>query len=188
MGVRIGKSRRVNGCFYCHRRKNDRSADEKMMTAWQPPPWEKEVICRRYVQRVTGYSRVQVARLIGQYQKGSQIRGRKGARHCFERLYTAQDVRLLAKTDELRQWLGCALGASPSRSWPTWRAVTPARERVTGRPAIAGCHSHRIRRLACARPGGLAFEGVRAEHIVRQHYNGSVSRSPSVQVRPGAGS
>ncbi len=44
-----------------------------MMTAWQPPPLEKEVICRRYVQRVTGYSRAQVARLTGQYQKGSQI-------------------------------------------------------------------------------------------------------------------
>ena len=51
--------------------RHDCSVDEKMMPAWQPPPFEKEVICQRYVQRVTGYSRAQVARLIGQYQKGS---------------------------------------------------------------------------------------------------------------------
>lgn len=58
-------------------------------------------VLRRYVQAVTGYSRAQAARLIGQYRKGGQMRGRKGERHRFERRYTAQDVRLLAKTDEL---------------------------------------------------------------------------------------
>ena len=58
-------------------------------------------VLRRYVQAVTGYSRAQAARLIGQYRKGVQMRGRKGERHRFERRYTAQDVRLLAKTDEL---------------------------------------------------------------------------------------
>ena len=58
-------------------------------------------VLRRYVQAVTGYSRAQAARLIGQYRKSGQMRGRKGERHRFERRYTAQDVRLLAKTDEL---------------------------------------------------------------------------------------
>ena len=62
-------------------------------------------VLRRYVQAVTGYSRAQVARLIGQCQKGGPMRRRKGARHCFERRYTPQDVRLLARTDELHSTL-----------------------------------------------------------------------------------
>lgn len=53
-------------------------------------------VVRRYRRAVTGYSRAQVARLIRTFQRTGQVRRRSGARH-----YTAADIRVLAKTDEL---------------------------------------------------------------------------------------
>ena len=56
---------------------------------------------RRFVAKVTGLSRAQSTRLIGQYQRTGHIRDRRyGATRPFERRYTAADIRLLAEVDE----------------------------------------------------------------------------------------
>ena len=62
-------------------------------------------VLRRYLRAVTGYSRAQVARLIRGFQKTGQVRRQAGSRHRFAMRYTAADIRLLAKTDELHATL-----------------------------------------------------------------------------------
>jgi transposase InsO family protein len=65
---------------------------------------EKGVI-RRYLQKVTGYSRSQVSRLIAEYKRTGRLKKTEYRRHCFPLKYTPSDVILLARTDELHGWL-----------------------------------------------------------------------------------
>jgi len=65
---------------------------------------EKGVI-RQYVQKVTGYSRSQVSRLIGEYKRTGRLKKREYRRHRFPRKYSPSEVQLLARTDELHDWL-----------------------------------------------------------------------------------
>ena len=59
-------------------------------------------LLRAYLQRTTGLSRAQVARLIAAYiAKGGLADGRKGAARPFRRVYTREDILLLAETDAL---------------------------------------------------------------------------------------
>ena len=60
---------------------------------------------RRYIEKVTGYSRSQVSRLIAEYKRTGQLRRRQYRRHRFPRKYTPSEVGLLARTDELHGWL-----------------------------------------------------------------------------------
>jgi len=65
---------------------------------------EKGVI-RQYIQKVTGYSRAQVSRLIAEYKRTGRLRRMQYRRHRFPRKYTPSEVGLLAMTDELHGWL-----------------------------------------------------------------------------------
>ena len=57
---------------------------------------------REYLQKVTGLSRAQVARLIRQYQETGGIRDRRGRpANAFPRRYTEEDAIALAKMDAL---------------------------------------------------------------------------------------
>lgn len=58
-------------------------------------------VVRRYLQKVTGYSRQQLTRLIGHYKRTGKLGRRRQPRHRFTTHYTAQDIVLLAQTDEL---------------------------------------------------------------------------------------
>ena len=61
---------------------------------------EKGLI-RRYLMKITGYSRSQLTRHIHQYCNTGKL-GIKGYnRHKFQKKYTNQDIRLLAKTAQL---------------------------------------------------------------------------------------
>ena len=71
-------------------------------------PWLKRKgkgILRRYIEKVTGYSRSQVARLVGRYQESGILKVTEYQRHRFPEKYTMAEVGLLAKTDELHGWL-----------------------------------------------------------------------------------
>jgi transposase InsO family protein len=72
---------------------------------------EKGVI-RRYIERITSYSRSQVSRLITQYKRRGRLKWMPYRRHRFPRKYTPADVRLLAKTDELH---GCLSGPATKK-------------------------------------------------------------------------
>jgi len=65
---------------------------------------EKGVI-RRYIQKVSGYSRAQVCRLVKQYNQRGRLRKAQQKRHRFPTKYTLTDIALLAKTDELHEYL-----------------------------------------------------------------------------------
>ena len=65
---------------------------------------EKGVI-RQYIERITGYSRSQVSRLITEHKQRGRIKQAPYRRHRFPRKYTPAEVMLLAKTDELHGWL-----------------------------------------------------------------------------------
>jgi transposase InsO family protein len=60
---------------------------------------------RKYISKVTGYSRAQVARLVGVYQKTGHVKQTQYHRHSFPQRYNATDVALLTLTDELHGWL-----------------------------------------------------------------------------------
>lgn len=59
-----------------------------------------------YMQRLTGYSRQHLSKLIGQYRDTQSLKPRKRvSRTSFARHYTAEDVALLAQTDSLHDTL-----------------------------------------------------------------------------------
>jgi len=62
-------------------------------------------VLRRYIEKVTGYSRSQVARLVGRYQVSGKLMVTEYHRHRFPQKYVGKEVGLLAMTDELHGWL-----------------------------------------------------------------------------------
>jgi transposase InsO family protein len=66
---------------------------------------EGKGLIRRYLTKVTGYSRAQVTRLIGKYQESGRLEVKEYRRHRFPLKYSAVEVSLLARTDELHGWL-----------------------------------------------------------------------------------
>lgn len=61
---------------------------------------EKGLI-RRYLMKVTGYSRSQLARQIAQYRKTGEVRIKEYERNKFKKKYTPRDIQLLAQTAQL---------------------------------------------------------------------------------------
>ena len=69
---------------------------------WKLPTRAERGLLRTYLQRTTGLSRAQVARLIAAYlETGKLADGRQGAARPFPRKYTRDDILLLAETDAL---------------------------------------------------------------------------------------
>jgi len=62
-------------------------------------------LVRSYILKMSGYSRAQIARLIGKYQLTGRIKPTEYRRHSFPRRYDTADIALLAETDELHGWL-----------------------------------------------------------------------------------
>ncbi|MDQ3259335.1 MAG: integrase [Pseudomonadota bacterium] len=59
-----------------------------------------------YMQRLTGYSRQHLSRLITQYRESHSLKPRKRvSRTSFARQYTVEDIALLAQTDSLHDTL-----------------------------------------------------------------------------------
>lgn len=57
-------------------------------------------IVMRFLIKITGYSRQQITRLIKQYHDNGKIERQQRTYQGFERLYTSEDIRLLALLDE----------------------------------------------------------------------------------------
>ena len=81
---------------------------------------EKGVI-RRYIEKVSGYSRAQVSRLIRGYHRRGRLRKAQYKRYRFPRSYTVADIALLARTDELHDYLsGPATKKIMEREWAVY--------------------------------------------------------------------
>jgi transposase InsO family protein len=62
-------------------------------------------LVRRYLEKMTGLSRAQITRLIGQYLSGEPVRPKPYRRHRFPARYKRADVELLAAVDEAHETL-----------------------------------------------------------------------------------
>jgi transposase InsO family protein len=79
---------------------------------------EGKGLIRRYLAKMTGLSRAQVARLIRCYQQGGEVRPRAYRRHRFPQRYTRADIELLAAVDEAHETLsGPATQKILQREW-----------------------------------------------------------------------
>jgi hypothetical protein len=80
---------------------------EEVLKRFRYPKLKKDGkgLIKCYLLKMTGYSRAQVTRLIGLYQQYGKIQPGKYRRHRFPQRYSAVDVALLARTDELHGWL-----------------------------------------------------------------------------------
>jgi hypothetical protein len=78
-------------------------------------------VIRRYIEKVSGYSRAQVSRLIGEYNQRGWLRKAQYRRHRFPRRYRSSDIELLARTDELHGYLsGPATRKVMEREWEVY--------------------------------------------------------------------
>jgi len=78
---------------------------------------EKGII-RRYIEKVSGYSRSQVSRLIRAYTQRGRLIVAHYKRHRFPMKYTLTDIVSLARTDELHDYLsGPATKKILEREW-----------------------------------------------------------------------
>jgi Integrase core domain len=80
---------------------------EDVLRRFRYPKLQKEGkgLIKSYLLKVTGYSRSQITRLIRLYQESGKIQKTPYERYHFPQRYSAADVALLAKTDELHGWL-----------------------------------------------------------------------------------
>ena len=78
-----------------------------------------KAIVLRFLERVSGYSRQQITRLVKRSgERRPLVKRYRGSRTCFVRLYTSADVRLLADTDTLHGTLsGLATKKLMERAW-----------------------------------------------------------------------
>lgn len=58
-----------------------------------------------FLQKVSGYSRIQIKRLVKQSIKTGELKRRQRTVKGFTRTYTREDIQLLARTDELHATL-----------------------------------------------------------------------------------
>lgn len=81
-------------------------------------------LVRRYVKKMTGLSRAQVTRLIGQFTKTKAVQPTMYRRHRFRRRYTLADVALLVAVDQAHGRL----------NGPATRAILTREYTVFGNP------------------------------------------------------
>ena len=66
---------------------------------------ESKGLVKRYLTKMTGMSRAQLTRLVGQYLAGEPVQVRRYRRQRFATRYTKADMELLAQTDEAHETL-----------------------------------------------------------------------------------
>lgn len=79
-------------------------------------------LLRRYLAKMTGRSRAQITRLIGQYRVGGEVKAALYRRHRFATRYSGADVELLAAVDEAHETLnGPATRQILEREWQQYQ-------------------------------------------------------------------
>jgi len=102
---------------------------------------EKGLI-KKYLKKVTGYSRPQVTRQIRQYRETGRVRLKEYKRNKFEKKYTNKDIQLLAQTAELHDYPnGAALKKTLGRM-----ANTYGEEKYRNIAAISVSHIYNLKK------------------------------------------
>ena len=113
-----------------------------------------------FLVHVSGYSRIQVKRLVKTWLKHGQLRPVVSAGNGFTRKYTDADRRLLAKLDELHETLsGQATKKLCERAWQLFDL--PAYQRLAG---ISVSHLYNLRHSRTYQRARRKFEKTRSKN------------------------
>jgi transposase InsO family protein len=118
-------------------------------------------LIRTYMERMTGLSRAQCTRLIGQYRTTGRIAVGRSRRRTFPRRYTVEDVALLARVDQAHERL----------SGPATRHILKREFEVYGKveferlAAISNGHLYNLRHSPGYRQRVLHYEKTRPAKV-----------------------
>ena len=124
-------------------------------------------LIRRYLQRVTGYSRPQLTRLIAQYlHTGRLVQRYRASKTSYRRKFTAEDILLLAQIDSLHDTL----------SGPATRVLLQRAFHRFGEARFA-----RLATISVAHLYNLRAKPLYQKH--RRHYTKTQTRPSSIGIR-----
>ena len=133
-------------------------------------------LLRRYLTKMTGLSRAQITRLIGQYRAAGEVRAAPYRRHGFATRYTRSDVELLAAVDEAHETLnGAATRKILEREWKLYQHREY--ERLAG---ISVAQLYRLRQRPAYRQRRLHYTKTRPTPV-----SIGERRRPNPQGQPG---
>ena len=133
-------------------------------------------LLRRYLTKMTGLSRAQITRLIGQYRAAGEVRAAPYRRHRFATRYTRCDVELLAAVDEAHETLnGAATRKILEREWKLYQHREY--ERLAG---ISVAQLYRLRQRPAYRQRRLHYTKTRPTPV-----SIGERRRPNPQGQPG---
>ena len=135
-------------------------------------------LVKRYIEKVTGFSRSQVTRLIRQHRRTGHIRDHRGKppANAFARRYTPYDAALLAEVDEAFGQL-----SGPATKVILWRMCHVYGDARFERLAhISNGHIYNLRRSRAYRTGRLTLRETRSTPV-----GFGVRRKPRPDGRPG---
>jgi len=133
-------------------------------------------IVRGFLLRLSGLSRAQLTRLVGQWRQRGRIEVRPAHRHRFPCRYTRQDIALLAAADAAHDGL----------SGPAVRRILQREYRVFGKAEyrrlaeISASHIYNLRRAAAYRRHRIVVHHTRARQVPIAE-----RRKPDPQGQPG---
>ena len=133
-------------------------------------------IVRLFLGKVTGLSRAQLTRLVGQWVRSGRIALRPAQRHRFPSRYTRQDIALLAAVDTAHEGL----------SGPAVRRILQREYRVFGQAefqrlaGISASHIYNLRRAGAYRRQRIVLCHTRARQVPIGE-----RRKPDPQGQPG---
>lgn len=137
---------------------------------------EARGLLRRYVAKMTGLSRAQVTRLIGQYSKKGVVKERRYRRNRFAVQYETGDVELLAVVDEAHETLsGPATQKILQREFYDY-----GDERYQRLATISAPHIYNLRKSRVYRERKIVFQKTRPVKLTIGE-----RRRPDPQGRPG---
>ena len=130
-----------------------------------------------YMQRLTGYSRQHLSRLVGQYRNTQSLKPLKRvSRTSFARQYTAEDIALLAQTDSLHDTL-----SGPTTKVLLRRAVDQFGDgRYTRLSQISVSHLYNLRRSEPYRKQRLVWHRTRPAPVAI-----GIRKAPAPEGLPG---
>ncbi|MEO8131569.1 MAG: integrase [Bryobacteraceae bacterium] len=118
-------------------------------------------LLRRYVAKMTGLSRAQVTRLIGQYMEHSEVKESRRHQHRFPSRFTPADLELLAKVDEAHETMsGPATRKILEREWEIYNHA--AYERLA---TVSVAHIYNLRKRRRYRECRINYTKTRAVQV-----------------------
>ncbi len=137
-------------------------------------PKKDKRLVKEFIQTVTGYSHVQLKRLIAKHKRG-QLKWIQWQKKCAVRDYSDADIALLHATDEVHQLSGVATKKILEREYHRFR-----NEKYRKLANISVAHIYNLRKSRTYLRQGRVFEKTRARTV-----NIGIRRKPQPYGKPG---